>query len=60
MYTTTSNNYLGTDKYGNDWYAQVLNNGNQVWVESKNGIVWDGGVNMVPRPWNSVTGLKKP
>jgi hypothetical protein len=53
-------NYLGTDKYGNEWYAKILDDGTQVWVEARNGKIFDGGINQKPRPWNDDTGLKQP
>ena len=56
--TTTSKNYLGIDTYGNEWYANILNDGRQVWVEVRNGIIWDGGINDIPRTWNNIRGLK--
>ena len=56
--TTSPEYYLGNDKYNNSWYARTLNNGSQVWVETRNNVIWDGGINMMPRPWNQTTGLK--
>lgn len=57
---TTKNpqNYLGKDKYGNDWYAATRKDGSQVWVQSRNGEIWDGGLNKQAREWNVQTGLK--
>ena len=52
-------NYLGKDKYGNDWHAQDLEDGRQAWTESRNGRIFDGGINDTPRPWNPDTGLKQ-
>lgn len=53
-------NYRGTDKYGNDWYVKKLEDGRQVWVEARNGKIFEGGINNEPKIWNSSTGLKKP
>ena len=53
-------NFRGTDKYGNEWYTKTQSDGSQVWVESRNGNIFEGGVNDIPKPWNSNTGLKKP
>ncbi len=52
-------NFLGTDKYGNEWYTKILEDGRQVWVESRNGSIFEGGINETPKPWNPNTGLKK-
>lgn len=57
----TANNpkdYLGKDKYGNDWYSQTRADGTQIWVEARNGEIWDAGINSPPRDWNSQTRLK--
>ena len=53
-------NFRGTDKYGNEWYTKIQNDGSQVWVESRNGNIFEGGVNNTPKQWNPETGLKKP
>ena len=53
-------NIRGTDKYGNEWYTKTQSDGSQVWVESRNGNIFEGGVNNTPKPWNPETGLKKP
>ena len=52
-------NFRGTDKYGNEWYTKILEDGREVWVESRNGNIFDGGINETPKPWNPNTGLKK-
>jgi RHS repeat-associated core domain len=53
------NDYIGTDKYGNDWHSETID-GKQIWVESRNGQIWDGGENEAPRVWDTETGLKSP
>lgn len=53
-------NFRRTDKYGNEWYTKIQSDGSQVWVESRNGNIFEGGVNNTPKPWNPETGLKKP
>ena len=55
-----SENFRGTDKYGNDWYTKILADGGEIWVESRNGNIFDGGINETPKPWDTETGLKKP
>ena len=57
--TVAPNNFLGLDSYGNSWYGKILNDGRQVWVEVRNGLLWDGGINNIVRSWNPTTGLKK-
>lgn len=52
-------NFLGIDKYGNEWYAEILEDGRQVWVETRNGNIFEGGINEIPKSWNQSTGLKK-
>lgn len=53
-------NFLGTDKYGNEWYTKIQSDGSQVWVETRNGNIFEGGINNTPKTWNPETGLKKP
>ena len=50
-------NYIGVDKYGSSWYAQTRSDGSQVWVQSRNGVITNGGVNSVPKIWDNETGL---
>ena len=59
---TASNpsNLLGTDRFGNNWYAQTRPDGSQVWVSARNGEIRNGGVNPTPRPFNPSTGLSNP
>lgn len=52
------NNFLGKDQYGNNWYAENQSDGSQIWVESRNGKIIDGGSNLAPKQWNDATGLK--
>jgi hypothetical protein len=57
---TASNpdNYVGTDRYGKEWYAEVQPDGTQTWVWVRNGVITDAGVNAVPRTnWNPDQGL---
>lgn len=48
---------LGTDKYGNTWYARMEPDGSQTWAVVRNGIIQEGGRNVSPHPWDSETGL---
>ena len=54
------NNYLGTDINGNRWYAQILSDGRQVWVATRDGIIQNCGINDVPHSWDEETGLNQP
>ena len=56
--TTLTENYLGVDSRGNSWYAKILSDGRQVWVEARGGKIWDGGINSIPRVWDAIYGLK--
>ena len=51
--------FLGKDKYGNEWYAKILEDGRQVWVEVRNNVIFEGGINEIPKIWNPDTGFKK-
>jgi hypothetical protein len=56
---TASNkeNYLGKDKYGNNWYTETRSDGSQVLVLVINGKIRNGGLNPTPRTFNPQTGL---
>lgn len=49
----------GTDANGNTWYCEVWEDGSQFWVEVRGSVIQGVGVNKPPKPWDSVTGLKK-
>jgi hypothetical protein len=51
---------LGVDQFGNTWSGKTLPDGTQVWVQTRNGQVWNAGVNQIPREFNSTTGLAAP
>lgn len=53
-------NYLGTDAMNTQWYAQIQPDGSQVWVRIWNGTIFNGGINAVPRQWDSGSGLNSP
>ena len=48
------------DQYGNDWHGRINEDGSQTWTESRNGRIFDGGVNKKPIPFDPKTGLKSP
>lgn len=52
-------NYIGTDKYGNEWYFQMQSDGSQVWVTTRDGTIQNGGVNNPPKTWNPDTGYSR-
>lgn len=52
-----SQNYLGRDNRGNDWYGRTLPDGSQAWTIVRNGKIINGGVNETPRHYNPETGL---
>ena len=54
-----ANNYIGRDARGNDWYVKIAEDGTQIWVRTRNGIVDNAGANEVPLEWDSETGLYK-
>jgi hypothetical protein len=45
-------NYKGKDDWGNSWYAKTLDNGREVWVEIRDGIIQNGGINQIPKDWS--------
>ena len=53
-------NYLGVDKYGTQWYAKTLANGEQIWVQVRKGEIRNAGRNLVPKAWHPDTGLSTP
>jgi filamentous hemagglutinin len=52
-------NLLGTDRFGNQWFARVLSDGTQLWGSVRNGVIQNGGLNATPRIFNPVTGLSR-
>jgi filamentous hemagglutinin len=53
-------NLLGSDKYGNTWFAKILPDGRQVWVRTRNDVINKGGINDIPKTYNPATGLNNP
>ncbi len=49
-------NLLGSDRFGNSWYASNSGQG-QVWAQVRNNEVVNGGVNAVPRTYTPERGL---
>lgn len=48
---------LGSDQFGNTWSAKTLPDGTQVWTQTRNGQIINGGLNKIPRMFNPQTGL---
>jgi hypothetical protein len=51
---------LGVDKWGNTWSARTLDNGTQVWTQTRGGQIVNGGLNEVPRVFSPDAGLVPP
>lgn len=52
--------YLGTDEYGNVWYARMQSDGSQIWVRARGTVIIDAGINSTPKTYNPQTGLCRP
>ncbi|MCG8459053.1 MAG: RHS repeat-associated core domain-containing protein, partial [Holophagales bacterium] len=50
---------LGKDRFGNIWSARTLDDGTQVWVQVRNGVIQNGGVNPTPRIFSPENGLTR-
>ncbi len=50
-------NYLGTDKYGTQWYTKTLPTGEQIWVQVRKGEIRNAGINPTSKTWHPDTGL---
>ena len=57
-----SNSYLGIDKFGNSVHSRLMDDGSQVWVYSRNGVIQNCGQNAVAevRIWQDGVGLVLP
>jgi len=53
-------NYLGTDSYGTEWYAQLLPDGRQLWAHVWSGEISYGGIRTTPKSFDPKTGLSSP
>ena len=47
--TVENDNCIGTEPFGNDWYAKNFVDGTQGWVRARNDEVTDGGLNPIPK-----------
>ena len=53
------NNFVGIDKYGNQWYSAIQSDGSQIWVISRNGTIQNAGKNNPPKTWDNETGYSR-
>ena len=42
-------NLLGTDRFGNAWFAELGPNGTQIWAQVRDGKITNGGFNLARR-----------
>jgi hypothetical protein len=54
-----ADNHNGTDKWGNSNYSKLLEDGSQVWVRVRDGIINDAGINKNIRSWDNDTGFNE-
>jgi hypothetical protein len=38
-------NFVGTDRFGNAWFAEARADGSQIWAQVRDGLIVSGGVN---------------
>jgi hypothetical protein len=60
MLVSNRGNHLGTDMYGNEWYAEMLPDGRQVWAKVRNGEIKYGGIRRTPKSFDPKKGLSSP
>ena len=53
-------NQLGTDVDGNEWYAEMLPDGRQVWAKVRSGKIKYGGIRRTPKSFDPKNGLSSP
>ena len=46
--TVSPDNFKFADEFGKLWFSRILENGTEVWVTTLNGVVQNGGVNLIP------------
>lgn len=56
----TNNNVIGPDKYGSTWSATILEDGSQAWTQSRDGKIFNGGINDFPRTYSPETEYSSP
>ena len=51
--------HVGRDSRGLDWNMKMNDDGSQLWVCSKDGVIQNGGINNPPHKWDDMTGLSR-
>ena len=51
--------HVGKDIHGKDRHYKEFEDGSQLWVSVRNGVIQDGGLNRPPRFWDEMTGLSR-
>ena len=54
-----SSAHVGKDLRGLDWNSRINEDGSQLWVSSKDGVIQNGGINNPFHPWDKTTGFSK-
>ena len=52
-------NRLGPDAKNTIWFAKILSDGKQLWAGIRDGQIRYGGLNEIPKGYNTITGLCK-
>jgi hypothetical protein len=60
MASDQRNYFAQPDQYGSLWCEKILDNGTQLWCWIRKGKIRDAGINIIPRKWDSMTGLCNP
>jgi hypothetical protein len=60
MLVSNRGNHLGADMYGNEWYAEMLPDGRQIWAKVRNGEIKYGGIRRTPKSFDPKKGLSSP
>jgi filamentous hemagglutinin len=45
-------NLVGTDRFGNSWFAETRADGAQVWAQSRQNMIVNGGLNRAPQDFH--------
>lgn len=51
------NNFVGKSFRKTDWYAKTLPSGYQIWAQIRCGVIRNGGINRIPRPFKPEAGI---